>query len=90
MWVRDNGPGISATDRERIFDKFTRLRGKAKVGGLGVGLAFCKLAVQGHGGRIWVESELGKGATFWLTLPIAQKKKTGKLTRHTGKLEIKT
>lgn len=71
FWVRDSGPGISAADRERIFDKFTRLRGKDKPGGLGVGLAFCRLAVQGHGGRIWVESLDGQGAAFHFTLPLA-------------------
>jgi signal transduction histidine kinase len=55
-----------------------------------VGLAFCKLAVQGHGGKIWVESELGKGTTFWLTLPVAQKKmETGQLKRQTGRLVMK-
>jgi signal transduction histidine kinase len=89
FWVRDNGPGISATDRERIFEKFTRLRGKTNPTGLGVGLAFCKLAVQGHGGQIWVESELGNGTTFWVTLPVAQKKATGQLKRQTGRLVMK-
>jgi len=89
MWIRDNGPGIARADQERIFEKFLRLRGKEKPSGLGVGLAFCKLAVLGHGGKIWLESELDKGTTFWLTLPIAQKKTTGKLTRHTGRLELK-
>jgi signal transduction histidine kinase len=89
MWVRDNGPGIALSDQERIFEKFTRVRGKDKPGGLGVGLAFCKLAIQGHGGQIWVESEVDHGATFWITLPVAIKKQTGKLKRHTGKLEIK-
>ena len=88
IWVRDDGPGIHPADQERIFDKFTRVRGKDKPGGLGVGLAFCKLAVQGHGGKIWVESEMNKGNTFWLTLPAARKKQTGKLKRHTGKLEL--
>ena len=71
MWVKDNGPGIPAMDQERVFDKFTRLRGSNKTGGLGIGLAFCRLAVQGHGGKIWVESESGKGATFHFTFPIA-------------------
>ncbi len=71
MWVKDNGPGIPAMDHERVFDKFTRLRGTNKTGGLGIGLAFCRLAVQGHGGRIWVESESGKGATFHFTFPVA-------------------
>ncbi|MBI3161575.1 MAG: GAF domain-containing protein [Chloroflexi bacterium] len=87
--VSDNGPGISAADRERVFDKFTRLRGKNSPGGIGIGLSFCKLAVQGHGGQVWVESELGKGTTFWLTLPVAQKKQTGELKRQTGRLMMK-
>jgi PAS domain S-box-containing protein len=90
FWVRDNGPGISAADRERIFEKFTRLRSRgASPSGLGVGLAFCKLAVLGHGGQIWIESELDKGTTFWLTLPVAQKKGTGQLKRQTGRLVMK-
>jgi two-component system, NtrC family, sensor histidine kinase KinB len=89
FWVRDNGPGISAADRERIFEKFTRLRGKNNPSGLGVGLAFCKLAVLGHGGQIWVESEVDKGTTFWLTLPVAQKRPTGQLKRQTGRLVMK-
>jgi PAS domain S-box-containing protein len=72
-WVKDNGPGIPPSDQERIFDKFTRLRGKGKGGGLGIGLAFCRLAVQGHGGRIWVESETDKGAEFHFTFPVATK-----------------
>jgi signal transduction histidine kinase len=71
MWVKDSGPGIPIAEQERIFDKFTRLRGTSKPGGLGIGLAFCRLAVQGHGGRIWVESEPGKGATFHFIFPIA-------------------
>jgi signal transduction histidine kinase len=71
FFVRDSGPGIPPTDMERIFDKFTRLRGKDKPGGLGIGLAFCRLAAHGHGGEIWVESEVDKGATFFVTLPIA-------------------
>lgn len=71
LWVKDNGPGIPAADQDRIFDKFTRLRGKNKPGGLGIGLAFCRLAVLGHGGRIWVESEPGKGTAFHFTFPVA-------------------
>ena len=88
FWIRDNGPGISQADRERIFDKFIRLRGKNRTVGLGLGLAFCRLAVHGHGGEIWVESEMGKGSTFWLTLPVAQKKTTGQLKRKTGRLTL--
>jgi signal transduction histidine kinase len=73
IWIKDNGPGIPAAEQDRIFDKFTRLRGKNKPGGLGIGLAFCRLAVQGHGGRIWVESDMGTGATFHFTFPVATK-----------------
>jgi signal transduction histidine kinase len=91
FWVRDNGPGIPVADRERIFEKFTRLRGRERrPGGLGVGLAFCRLAVLGHGGNIWVESELNQGTAFWFTLPVAQKKSTGKLMRQTGRLVLKS
>jgi PAS domain S-box-containing protein len=89
IWVRDSGPGIPPQEQERIFEKFIRLRGKAaRPAGLGVGLAFCRLAVQGHGGRIWVESEVDKGSTFWLTLPVVRAHKTGKLRRQTGRLRL--
>jgi PAS domain S-box-containing protein len=71
IWVEDNGPGIPASEQERIFDKFTRLRGSGKSNGLGIGLAFCRLAVLGHGGKIWVESASGKGSTFHFTFPVA-------------------
>lgn len=70
MWVQDNGPGIPSTDQERIFDKFIRLKGETTANGLGVGLAFCRLAVEGHGGRIQVESQAGQGSKFVLTLPV--------------------
>ena len=73
LWVKDNGPGIPPAEQERIFDKFTRLRGSSKSSGLGIGLAFVRLAVLGHGGRIWVESEPGKGSVFHFTLPVATK-----------------
>lgn len=71
MWVKDNGPGIPAAEQEQIFNKFTRLHGVNRPGGLGIGLAFCRLAVLGHGGRIWVESELGSGAAFHFTFLVA-------------------
>jgi PAS domain S-box-containing protein len=73
FWVKDQGAGIPPSEQDHIFDKFTRIRGKGKAGGLGIGLAFCRLAVQGHGGRIWVESDIGKGSTFHFTLPLATK-----------------
>ncbi len=72
FWVQDNGPGIPASEHERVFDKFTRLPNKDSQKGLGLGLAYCKLAVQGHSGRIWVESQPGTGSRFQFTLPTAQ------------------
>jgi len=67
--VQDNGPGIPPGERERIFDKFTRLHTKDGPKGLGLGLAFCKLAIEKHGGRIWVEDAPEQGACFKFTLP---------------------
>ncbi len=74
MWVQDNGPGIPSTDQEKIFNKFTRLKGGISANGLGVGLAFCRLAVEGHGGHIRVENQTGHGARFVLTLPVQNEK----------------
>jgi signal transduction histidine kinase len=74
LWVQDNGSGIPFTEQEHIFEKYTRLQGQDNSSGLGVGLAFCRLAVNGHGGKIWVESEVGKGSKFILTLPVAKGK----------------
>ena len=70
FWVKDDGPGIPATEHQRIFEKFTRLHSKQGATGLGLGLAYCRLAVEGHGGRIWIESEPGKGSRFNFTMPI--------------------
>lgn len=68
--IADNGPGVPAAYHEKIFEKFVQVEDlNAKVG-TGLGLAFCKLAVEIHGGRIGVESEIGKGSTFWFTLPL--------------------
>ena len=74
MWVQDNGPGVPLADQERIFNKFTRLEGEKSPMGLGVGLAFCRLAVEGHGGKIRVESQPGQGAKFIVTLPFVKEK----------------
>lgn len=70
LWVRDNGVGISPEDRERIFQPFTRV-GDHPSAGLGIGLATVRRAVEGWGGRIWVESVPGEGSTFSFTVPLA-------------------
>ena len=68
--VTDTGPGIAPEDHERLFDEFQQ--GDAGIEqreGTGLGLALSKRLVELHGGRIWVESELGQGSTFVFTLP---------------------
>jgi signal transduction histidine kinase len=70
--VSDTGPGIPETDREKIFDEFRQAEGSItqKKGGTGLGLAIAKRIVELHGGKIWVESEVGKGSKFTFTLPM--------------------
>jgi len=72
VWVQDYGPGIPASEHERIFDKFIRLRTENGPRGLGLGLAYCKLAVLEHSGKIWVESRLGVGSRFIFSLPTSE------------------
>ena len=69
--VADRGVGIAPEDLPRIFERFYRSGGVRKVEGVGLGLYITKMLVEAHGGRIWVESELGKGSTFYFTLPVA-------------------
>jgi signal transduction histidine kinase len=71
--IGDAGPGVPAAMRERIFDKYTRIpRQPGETGsfGKGLGLAFCRIAVEAHGGRIWVEDNVPKGSLFVVQLPI--------------------
>ena len=70
--VEDTGPGISVADHERIFLEFEQARigeTKSKPEGTGLGLALAKKLVEMHGGKIWVESEVGKGSRFYFSLP---------------------
>ena len=73
LGVSDTGPGISEKAHKKLFKKFqtdSSVRGRRK--GTGLGLAYCKLVVEAHGGEIWVESQDGQGATFVLRLPVDQ------------------
>jgi len=70
VWVQDDGPGIPPEAKERVFERFYRVdRARAReTGGTGLGLAIVKHIVQGHGGEVWVKSELDTGTTFFFTL----------------------
>ncbi|HEY3344404.1 MAG TPA: GAF domain-containing protein [Anaerolineaceae bacterium] len=70
FWVQDRGQGIPPEQQQAIFEKFARLHAEPSTKGLGLGLAFCRLAVETHGGRIWVESTPGAGSRFQFTLPV--------------------
>ena len=70
--VQDSGPGITEQDLPRLFNKFEQVSNikHKKVGGTGLGLAISKEIIMQHKGKIWAESELGKGTTIWFLLPI--------------------
>ena len=69
--VADTGVGIAPEDQEAIFEEFRQVgTADKKIEGTGLGLALSRKFIELHGGRIWVESEVGKGSTFTLTLPV--------------------
>jgi signal transduction histidine kinase len=72
IWVKDTGVGIPRTEIGNLFEKYRQCSNIRESGhkGTGLGLVICKMVVQAHGGRIWVESEEGKGSTFFFTLPL--------------------
>jgi len=75
VYISDNGAGIDKKDLPFIFDKFYRgeKSRSSKYGGAGLGLSICKYLIDAHGGEIWVESEKGKGSTFYFSLPVQEK-----------------
>jgi len=74
--VRDEGPGLSPADQERVWERFPRVEGVAVRSGsgvsLGLGLHLSKAIVEGHHGRVGVESAVGRGSAFWFTLPLVR------------------
>ena len=70
--MRDTGPGIAPSDQSKIFEEFQQADNSAtkRKGGTGLGLSIAKRIIEMHGGRIWVESDIGKGSTFAFTIPV--------------------
>ena len=76
--VQDSGPGIKEDDIARLFHEFEQLSNR-KTGGTGLGLAISRKIIQKHNGRIWAESEFGKGTSFCFALPVGEQIEMGQL-----------
>jgi PAS domain S-box-containing protein len=83
FWVADDGPGIPLEQQQFMFRRFWQSR-RADRRGIGLGLTIAKGIVDAHGGRIWLESEPGKGTTFWFTLPLVPGEDSGEHTSDNG------
>ena len=70
--IEDEGMGINAYDLDKLFDRFYRVNNKhaQNISGFGIGLYLCAEIIQRHNGKIWVESEVGKGSKFYFSLPV--------------------
>jgi signal transduction histidine kinase len=72
--IQDNGPGIDVKEQHLVFEAFKQTHtGLRKGGGTGLGMPISRSLAEAHGGRLWLESEAGKGATFFVALPVAAK-----------------
>ena len=76
--MRDTGPGISAADQAKFFQEFQQAENSKtrKKEGTGLGLAISKRIIEMHGGRIWVESQIGQGSTFFVMVPVQAQEQT--------------
>ena len=85
--VSDTGIGIPQADQPRIFERFYRVdvARSREVGGTGLGLSIAKHLVEGHGGRIWVESEVGQGSQFHFSVPIFDSERTAQRNGSSGR-----
>ena len=88
--VQDNGPGIPTDETERVFDRFYQIRDDQRAGGSGLGLAIVREVVEAHGGRVWVESAVGRGSTFYFTLPLAITTEQNGVTEHSDRNTART
>jgi signal transduction histidine kinase len=84
--VCDTGSGIAVADQSKIFEEFRQaeISSNAHKGGTGLGLAISKRIIEMHGGRIWVESDLGRGSTFAFTLPVTVERQVGQVSPGTA------